>query len=52
MTIPTEAVWQVLYRKDPKLVRDIGIIDYGPHFLTADTQQNKKNTVGQQIPWE
>ena len=52
VTIPTEAVWQALYRKDPKLVRDIEGIDYGPHFLTADTQQKKKNTVRQQIPWE
>ena len=51
-TIPTEEAWQALYLKDPKLGPDIEGIDHGPHFLTADTQQKKKNSVRQQIPWK
>ena len=40
--IPTEEVWQALYRKDPKLYKDVQGVDYGPPFLKADTKQQKK----------
>jgi hypothetical protein len=35
-------VWQALYRKDPKLYKDVQGVDYGPPFLKADTKQQKK----------